>query len=73
MFEVLSKPDNLKVEVTPSDVKIGSVAKVRQYRLTVTVPPGAPEGVTHSTIVLKSSHPQAERVTVPVDITVVGH
>lgn len=72
-FEVLSKPDNLKVEITPSDVRIGSVAKVRQYRLTVTVPPGAPEGVINSTIVLKSSHPQADRVTVPVDITVVGH
>jgi hypothetical protein len=69
-FEVLEAPNNLKVEITPADVKIGTAAKVRQYRMTVTVPPDTPTGTIGGTIVLKTNHPLADRVRVPVDITV---
>lgn len=71
-FEVLGKPDNLKVEITPADVRVGSAAKVRQYRMTITVPPGTPSGEIGGTITLKSDHPQADQVKIPVDIKVLG-
>jgi hypothetical protein len=71
-FEVVQKPESLKVDVVPSEVLNGAAAKVRRYKLNVTVPPGSPEGVISDPIILKSNHPQVERITVPVDVTVVG-
>ena len=71
-FEVLSKPDNLKVEVIPADLRTGSAVMVRQYRVTVTVPPGTPSGEIEGVITLKSDHPLAEQVVIPVDIAVLG-
>lgn len=70
-LEVAEKPDTLKVEVVPVDVKVGSASKVRQFRLIVTVPPGTAPCVIDDPIVLKSNHPAAARVTVPVDISVI--
>ncbi|MDB5353017.1 MAG: hypothetical protein JWN86_4264 [Planctomycetota bacterium] len=71
-FEVLEVPDYLKVEITPADVKVGSAAKIRQYRMTVTVPPETPAGKIEGAIVLKSDHPLADRVKIPVEITVLS-
>jgi hypothetical protein len=71
-IEVKKAPDNVKVEVVPADLKTGTAAKVRQYRMTVTVPPGTPTGLIQGTIVLSTDHPQAGTVRVPVDISVIG-
>jgi len=72
VFTVVQKPESLKVEVVPSEVLNGADAKVRRYKLNVTVPPDAPEGVITEPIILKSTHPQVDRISVSVDITVVG-
>ncbi len=69
-FEVVSTPENVEAKVIPTDVKVGSTANVRQYRMTVTVPPGTPPGLIGGTITLKSDHPNARQVKVPVEITV---
>ncbi len=71
-FEVAEKPENLKVTLVSADDKAGTSVKVRQLKMTVTVPPGTPPGITDGKIVLKSDHPQASRITIPVDVTVVG-
>ena len=71
-FEVVEKPDNLKVEIIPSDVNTGTIAKVRRYKMVVTVPPGTPAGQIDGAITLKSDHPQASRVKIPVDVVVLG-
>ncbi len=71
-LEVVEAPDNLKVEIIPSDVKTGSVAKVRQFKMVVTVPPGTPTGLIEGTITLKSDHPQARQVKIPVDVIILG-
>jgi len=74
-FTVTSAPTPLKVEVKPADEQAraaGPAASGRQYRLTVTVPPGTPPGEIVGTIELKTDHPQAGRISVPVRIVVVG-
>ena len=74
-FTVVSAPAPLKVEVKPVDESArpaGTGAKGRQYRMTVTIPPGAPSGEIGGAIELKTDHPQAGRVSVPVRVVVVG-
>lgn len=71
-FEVADCPKNLKVEIIKADVKSGSAVKVGQYRMIVTVPPGTPPGVILGEISLTSNHPQAERLKIPVDCTVLS-
>jgi hypothetical protein len=68
-FTVAEKPKGLKVEIEPDEVSLPTV-KAKQYRMTVTVPPGAPLGVTNGEIVLKTDHPLAEQVKVPVSLFV---
>ncbi len=71
-LEVLDAPENVKVEIASADLKSGSAVKVRQFRVTVTVPPGTPSGVISGEITLKSNHPRAERLKIPVDISVLS-
>jgi hypothetical protein len=66
-FEVERKPEKLKVEVTPND----PTKNTGQYRLTVTVPPGLPPGSRiMEEIVLKTDHPKAGLVKIPVDVAI---
>lgn len=62
-FTVDSTPKNLKAEIAPSGMK-------GRYRLTVTVPPGSPAQEIEGEIVLKSDHPKADKVTLPVSVWV---
>lgn len=72
-FTVVEKPDNVKVAVVPVDVQgKAKSASGRSYRMTVTVEPGIPSGVVNAPIVLKTNHPKAGEVHVPVQIVVVG-
>ena len=75
VFEVLDNPEHpkmLKVTVTPVETNYLQPIKGRQYRLTASVPPGTPAGVVNGTIVLKTDHPGADRVTIPFELLVSG-
>jgi hypothetical protein len=65
-FEVEKKPDKFQVEIQPVDP--GSAGG--QYLLTVTVPKGFPAGQVMDEIVLKTDHPQAAEVKIPVDVLI---
>jgi hypothetical protein len=65
-FEVESKPENLKVEIAPSD----SPPKEGRYQMIVTIPPGTPPGWIDDQIILKTNHPKAGELHIPVDVRV---
>ncbi len=65
-FEVAKAPEKLKVEILAGDV----LPKVRKYKLIVTLPPGTPAGTIEDEIVLKTNHPLAGEVRVPVNVLI---
>jgi len=65
-FEVEKKPEKFKVEIAPND----QTSLAGQYRLLVTIPPGMNPEVIMDEIVLKTDHPQAGRVKIPVDVAI---
>jgi hypothetical protein len=66
-FEVESKPERIDVAVSPSD----PASQGGQYRMTVKVPPGMPPGLMiMDQIVLKTDHPKAAEVKIPIDIRI---
>jgi hypothetical protein len=74
-FDLEAAPEKLKVRIAPADEKAeaaAAAAKVRKYRMTVTVPPGTAPGVIAGPIVLKTNHPQAGEVKIPVHLVVLG-
>ena len=44
--------------------------KAAKYQLTVTVPPGLPAGMMIEDIILKTDHPQAKEVKIPISVLV---
>jgi hypothetical protein len=74
-FEIASKPDNLEVRIEPLD-QPSADAKVRRYRLQVEVPPGTPAGATDPNqkveVVLKTDHPKAQTIAIPVTLVVMS-
>jgi hypothetical protein len=69
-FTVATKPEALDVGFEPIPQPAGS--KGSKYKMTVRVIPGTPAGKIDGEIVLKSDHPQATEVRVPVDVLVLG-
>ena len=72
-FTVEKAPAPLKVSVDPVDDHSSAgdaPRKSRQYRVTVTVPRGTPSQDIEGTIELKTDHPEAGHVTIPVRILV---
>lgn len=65
-FEVVSRPKVVNVTIEP-ETRPGARG---QYRLTATVPPGTPQGAIYDPIVLKTDHPRAPEVKIPVSIFV---
>ena len=65
-FEAVRKPEKVDVTITPDDK---STHKGR-YRLTVSVPPGTAPGEVVGDIVLKTDHPHAGEVIIPVSILI---
>ena len=63
-MEVEKKPEGVIVAINPVAAKKG------RYRLSVTVPPGSAAREIEDEIVLRTDHPKADRVTVPVSIWV---
>ncbi len=70
-FEIESLPSKLQVEITPADDNPQS-GKPRRYRLTAKVPPGVNPGTVQGELVLKTNHPFASIVKVPVNIVVLS-
>lgn len=72
-FNVEQAPEKLKVSVEPVDDKNLVVANgSRAYRMTVTVPPNLTPQIIDSPIVLRTNHPQAGEVRIPVYILISG-
>jgi hypothetical protein len=65
-FEVEQKPEKFKVEVVPGD----NLTKVSKYEMIVTIPPGTPAGVIEDLVVLRTDHPQAPEVRIPLNLYV---
>jgi len=74
-FEVEKTPNKLKVDIAPVDEKTEPGAKTgkgTRYRLTVHVPPGTPPGSINDEIILKTDHPRASVVKIPVNVPILG-
>ncbi len=72
-FTVVKKPDKLKVTIAPDDEKgkpSPTAGTGRAYRLTATVAPGTPACILDEPIVLKTNHPGAGEIEIPVEILV---
>ncbi|GAC1466333.1 MAG: hypothetical protein NVSMB9_06770 [Isosphaeraceae bacterium] len=63
-FEVTSMPKGLQVAIEPRS----NTAQKGRYRLLVSVPPGTPAQKIEGEVVLKSDHPKADKVIVPVSV-----
>lgn len=73
-IEVEKAPEHLVARVEPMDDPTAKAANVpsHRYRLSVSVKPGTPPGVIQRPIVLKTDHPMAREVQVPVYVRVLG-
>lgn len=65
-FEVAHKPDKVEIAIAPSET---GETKGR-YRMTVKVPPGTTSGWVDDEIILKTDHPKAAELKIPVSIIV---
>jgi hypothetical protein len=65
-FEVAEKPKELLVAVAPDESNL----QKGRYRMTVTVPSGTSPGVVEGQIVIKTDHPGAPELKVPVSVFV---
>lgn len=74
-FVVEKSPENLKVDIQPADDKTDSTdatTKSARYTLTIKVPPGTPPGAINDEIILKTDHPRAGTVRIPVNVLILG-
>jgi hypothetical protein len=67
-FEVVEKPDKIDVTITPNE----KAKQKGSYFMSVIVPPGTPPGSVEGEIVLKTDHPRASEVRIPVTILISG-
>jgi hypothetical protein len=65
-FEIAHTPAKLKVAITQND----TASQKGRYRLRVTVPPGTPAGAVEEEIILKTDHPRAGELKIPVVVLI---
>jgi hypothetical protein len=65
-FEVAYAPKKLKVEITLDD----SGTQKGRYRMTISVPKGTPAGSIQDEIILRTDHPRATELKIPVNILI---
>lgn len=70
-FEVAATPNPVKVEIVPAEEQKGEGASGR-YRMTISVPPGSKPGALEGMIVLKTDHPLAKEVKIPITGVLLG-
>jgi hypothetical protein len=61
-FDVLHRPGAVGVSIAPVDAPAGK----RRYRLTITAPAGGRADRERDFIIVKTDHPKARVVTIPV-------
>jgi hypothetical protein len=66
-FEVAYKPKEIQIQIAPN---IDNPKMKGRYRATLTVPPGAAPGWINDHIILKTDHPKASELKIPVSIYV---
>jgi hypothetical protein len=72
-FDVAEVPEHLQARIQPVEEKqapANSDTHAKRYRLEVKVMPGTPSGLIDGSILLKTDHPQASEVRIPVNVTV---
>lgn len=69
-IKVAKAPPGVEVAFTPLPLPAG--AKGTKYKMTVQVAPGSPAGQINDEIVLKTDHPNAAEIRVPLDVLVQG-
>jgi len=62
-FEIVHKPSKVDIEIKQSDT-----AQKGRYRLKATVPPGTPAGQIDEDLIIKTDHPRASELKIPVII-----
>jgi hypothetical protein len=65
-FAVFYHPEKLNVKITPDDTP----SQKGRYKMTVSVPPGTAGGPVEGEIILKTDHPQAALVKIPVSVLI---
>jgi hypothetical protein len=65
-FTVVRKPKVIEVAIAPNDTP----TLRGRYQVRVTVPPGTPAGLIDDEIILKTDHPKAGELKIPVNIVV---
>jgi Protein of unknown function (DUF1573) len=65
-FTVAYHPEKVKVEVTPDDTP----TQKGRYKMSVIVPPGTAAGPIEDIIILKTDHPKAGEIKIPVSILI---
>jgi hypothetical protein len=65
-FEVADRPGKLDVKITPDDTP----TQKGRYKMTVTVPKGTSAGPVDGDIILKTDHPKAVEMKIPVSILI---
>lgn len=70
-FEVVSKPEGVNVSIVPVEAAQGTESSGR-YRMTVEIPAGTKPGAIEGPIVLKTDHPNASNMSVPIQAIVLG-
>jgi hypothetical protein len=65
-FTVGYQPKMVKVEITPDDTP----TQKGRYKVSVFIPPGTPPGWIEDIIILKSDHPRAGEIKIPVSILI---
>lgn len=69
-FTVEKQPAGVKVTIVPDDANLILADKGRRYKLTMSIPPGMAPGQINEPVVLKTNHPNADVVRVPVEVLV---
>ena len=65
-FTVAHRPEKVKVEITPDDTP----TQKGRYKMSVIVPPGTAAGAIEDIIILKTDHPKAGEIKIPVSILI---
>jgi hypothetical protein len=65
-FTVAYHPEKVKVEITPDDTP----TQKGRYKMSVIVPPGTAAGHIEDIIILKTDHPKAGEIKIPVNILI---
>lgn len=71
----IETPQGLQASIAPTEQRSQGTdgsSRLRTYKLTLTAPAGAEAGVIRGEVVLKTNHPQASEVRLPVTVTVVN-